>query len=1113
MTGNESLTASVYSNNPDIIDKVTDYPAVPSNFAPSGANAPQADSFHMRQVIHLPEAVSRPAAPTKATNRSGNNSSVAGSVYGSVYASPNALAIIDLYLVDTSPSESSVAGSVYSAGNPSSQSSLNQASVASSVYASFPIRNQAGRFTVGFSRQAGGSLFQFSYRNAGLTLAPRSPASVTGRVYQNSITYQDVYPDTDLKYTVEPNSLKEALTIKKYTGQSDFLFQLSVSGAVYKVVYGGAILFGDPRSGETLFYMPRPFALDRNGKRVDLGIEFGKDGRLTVSIDPNWLKKAAYPVVIDPSLVLIDCGVESWWNYTGMDLGGGWKASVNTWNLNLIISKPLFSIPGRGMALAESVTYNSLSGVWTFGNNTGLVVNADGSVTYNKGDGGGYTFTNPVSNGSGGYVYTAPPGVYLNLIENSTGNFTIQDKYNNQYNYVNGQPYQFKDRNNNTTTFTYNASGQLSRVSDPSGRTLTYGYDSSGEITSVTDPASQVYQFGYQNGSLTSLTDPEGDTCAIGYDANGHPASFTDPLGRVTAFSINSSGLLQWIHDARTTAQNPSTFTQTLQGSSMATTVTDPAGRVTTYYNDNSTGNLTELQDGMDDIWTYAWTDNNLYTSQDAKGTTTYGYDQYGNVTSKTTTVDSNPSDDITETMTYDNYNQLLTSTDGSGRTTNYQYTNEGNLLSTANPDTLESNGRLYDQYGNIIQYSPTVQGDHNLLQNGSLEIPGTGGALLADWTRAPGAATVSQDNSWAPHGNYSLKISSSAATTDGFSQPVSGVNTGDLLTLRADVKADNVQYPGTSGGVIVEIFYQCDVPGFPAWFYNDSWYCWGSGTRTIIATSPVPANLCSATVYIGFASASGTAWIDGVQLVDAGASSTGYILSGFNSVENSGFENGLNNWTQSPANIAATTSTTAWEGSNSLELQAPGTVYQDVPTHGGEPLTFSGMVSASGVSGGSGAYCKIDYYNASNSLISGASVQTGYVTGTQGWTRLSAIASAPSNANYACLQLILSGSGAAYFDDIKLIERNSDSYTYDSNGNYAVTSQDALGDTTQYAYDGIGNETSFTNPLGDTTGYGYDSLNRLVQVTDPLGSNAYYQYDSVGNLVYSRDPRSASAE
>ncbi len=985
MTNDESLTGSVYSDqsNPNFIDKVIDYPAMPSNFTPSGKSVPQPGTFYMRHVIHMPKFINRPASLTTRTNTGSNSqnqaanqnrssSSVAGSVYGSVYAAagtPSSLASAnesDLNLFDygQSQNESSVASSVYAsvyAGeNFSSQSNVNQASVASSVYSSFPIRNKAGHFTVGFSRQAGSSLFQFSYENASLTLAPLNSASVSGSVYANSITYNEIYPGTDLKYTVEPSCLKEELTIKQYTGMADFYFQLDAGNAVYKAVYDSTILFCDPTSGRPLFYMPRPFALDRNGKRCELDIELGKDGLLQVSIDPGWLQNAAYPVVIDPSLILVTgCGVESYWNYTGMDLGGGWKASVNTWNLNLVLTKPLFSIPGRGMALGESITYNSVSGVWSFGNNTSLVVNADGSVTYEKGDGGFYTFT---PNGSGGY--TAPPGVYLTLIENGTGNFTIQDKYNNQYNYVNNKPNQFKDRNGNTTTFTYNAGGQLFRVSDPSGRTLTYTYDASGDIISVTDPAGHIYQFGYQSGLLTSVTDPANNTYNLSYDANGHPAAFTDPLSRITTFSCTPGGQLQWIDDARTSGQNiyQTTFTQSLQGGTMVTMVTDPGSRTSTYDHNDSTGNLTELQDGAGDTWNYTWTNNNLTQSQDAKGTTSYTYDGNGNLTYRSTSVDSNPSDNIDETMTYDNYNQLLTYTDGSGRTTSYQYTNEGNLLSTANPNALESNGRLYDQYGNVIQYSPTVQGDHNIVQNGSMEIPGTGGNLLADWTGAPGVATR-DDTHFHPHGNYSLEMSSSTTTTDEFYQTVSSeVYAGDLLTLRADVELDNVQYTGNNGGVIVELSYFTPLG---TWDY-DTWYCWGSGERTIVVTSQVPQSIV-AYVSIGLASASGTAWIDGVQLVDAGSSSSGYILSGFNSVENSGFENGMANWSYSPGTTPTVTNTMAWEGAYSLEMSVAGTVYQDVPTYGGEPLTFSGMVNTSGLNGK--AYYKIDYYNASNNL------------------------------------------------------------------------------------------------------------------------------------------------
>jgi hypothetical protein len=355
----KTLTENVHSNNSDYTDQVIDYPAIPSMSYSISKKVYQTGSAYMRHVIHMPKLRIRTGAKGKngsqgvassvsgsvyansgasatvagqspATNQSSGVSSVASSVYGSVYtASSNPSAITslgenDLNLYDFGQSWSGVAGSVYAQASVAS-------SVYSSVYSSFPIRNKSGLFTAGFSRQAGGSLLQFSYLNAGVTLAPLSAASVAGSVYQNSITYRDVYPDTDLEYAVEPDRLKEALTIKRYTGQSDFLFQLSVSDAVYKVVYGGAISFCDPLSGEPLFFMPVPFATDKNGKRCDLGIELGTDGLLTVSIDQSWLKSAAYPVVIDPSINLVTgCGVESWWNYTSMNLGGGWKVSVNT---------------------------------------------------------------------------------------------------------------------------------------------------------------------------------------------------------------------------------------------------------------------------------------------------------------------------------------------------------------------------------------------------------------------------------------------------------------------------------------------------------------------------------------------------------------------------------------------------------------------------------------------------------------------------------------------------------------------------------------------------------------------------------------------------------------
>ena len=800
-------------------------------------------------------------------------------------------------------------------------------------------------------------------------------------------------------------------------------------------------------------------------------------------------------------------GILPYWNYSTASLGGGWDTSVNTFNLNLIMSKALFDIPGRGLPIGESITYNSIDGRngplgigWHLGSDTSLIETRDGSVVYNDGDGSAYIFT---PNGSRGY--TSPPGIYLTLQKTAPGNDTITDKSQNVYTYQNGKPTQSVERNNNTTTYIYDSNGRLSQLRDPSGRNLTYAYNPAGQVTTVTDPANRTYRFAYQNNYLISVTDPENNIFALSYDSNGHLSSFTDSLNRVTTFACSPNGQLQFIRDARTNGQDiyQTNFSQTTQSNQIVATMTDPAGHSTVYYHDPITGNLLKEQDAVGDIWQYTWSSNNLMSSKDAKGTTSYQYDSRGNITSKTITVDGNPANNIVQTMTYDQHNQLLKVIDGSGRESDYSYDNKGNLLSTSNPDIKESNGRKYDQYGNVIEYNPGVSGSRNLLTDGSFEIPGTNGNLLSNWVRVGGSAAANLEG-FNSHGNSALKVSSGTAVTDWFYQRVSGIYYGDKLTLRVDAQIDNVQYTGSMGGATIKL----DYGG-----YWEGWSFFGGGKEQMVLTSQAANSYVD--VYVGLYNASGTAWFDGIQLENASNSNEGFILSAFNSVENSSFENILNFWSYTGATPAVTTEA-AWDGNYStrvtLSSSSTSTIYQEMPTYGGEPLTFSGMVKTNNVTG-NGAYYRIDYYDASNQLISGATVQTGNVAGTQDFTRLSGLANAPANAHHARVTAILDGTGTAYFDSIKLLPRSSVKYTYNSAGNYITVTEDPLALQTRHAYnESVGTESSYTDPLNHTTYYSYDNLDRLVRVTDPLNRRSYYTYDSADNMTATRDPRSSGS-
>ncbi|MFZ2029934.1 MAG: LysM peptidoglycan-binding domain-containing protein [Vitreimonas sp.] len=61
----------------------------------------------------------------------------------------------------------------------------------------------------------------------------------------------------------------------------------------------------------------------------------------------------------------------------------------------------------------------------------------------------------------------------------------------------------------------------------------------------------------------------------------------------------------------------------------------------------------------------------------------------------------------------------------------------------------------------------------------------------------------------------------------------------------------------------------------------------------------------------------------------------------------------------------------------------------------------------------------------------------------------------------------------------------------------------------TNYAYDGLGNVVSITDPNGAVTNFAYDKLGRILTRTDALGGVTTYQYDAFGNVIKTIDPRS----
>ena len=82
-------------------------------------------------------------------------------------------------------------------------------------------------------------------------------------------------------------------------------------------------------------------------------------------------------------------------------------------------------------------------------------------------------------------------------------------------------------------------------MTDALDRTTTYGYDADGNLITVTDPTDGTVTYSYTSeNEVATIKDPTGGTVTYGYDLDGEETSVTDPNGFETTFSFNALGLV-----------------------------------------------------------------------------------------------------------------------------------------------------------------------------------------------------------------------------------------------------------------------------------------------------------------------------------------------------------------------------------------------------------------------------------------------------------------------------------------------------------------------------------------------------------------------------------------
>lgn len=303
--------------------------------------------------------------------------------------------------------------------------------------------------------------------------------------------------------------------------------------------------------------------------------------------------------------------------------------------------------------------------------------------------------------------------------------------------FVRGDVESMTDPNGKTTSYTYDADGDLTSSSITVGEltdTTTYAYNNLGQLycevspdanaASVTCPSfgdsrhSDTTTYAYDaDGNETSSTDADGNETTYSYDADNNQTEVTDPLDNVTKTTYDADDRVSTVTDGYGSASSTTTtYTYDIaagscpsapDGTTYCTQVENGLDHTTTSYYDALDDMIEQAPPNTTDQSAATYTydgDGNVLTLTDGSGTTSYTYDGDNQVTAiDYSDAGSGYTAPTDVTYSYDADGNRTEMTDGTG-TTDYYYDGLGRL------------DKVDDGYGHVVTYKYDDDGNTTCL-------------------------------------------------------------------------------------------------------------------------------------------------------------------------------------------------------------------------------------------------------------------------------------------------------------------------------------------------------------------------------------------------------------